>query len=385
MTGTETHEIVTHFQLGARTLRVWSDHRNREYPDTPEAWQFLYEPIFAPEVDAGSKLEIAQSHRGASKRLRLSIHLESDHARHQALVALESRHPEFAGRLSEHSISAVRVQKLSISLDDLDLPNGVTLVTSTFFPGSIFTLQFEYSDTVREESLRGFIENSSIRYSYKSDLHSNTEGNIDLWRVSSDSLGVLSQRGGEEYGDSQGGQFRKGFIGAICAFPSNVGISKNWRMCDGGILRKSKFRTLCAIIGNTFGTPSAEEVKNAGGQNPAEWFKLPDYRGYFLRGFDSSQIIDPHRNTHTPQQDSTRMPHNTFMAKEDGLHGHPLRLYTSGSTTQGSAAITGQAGSFRPVPLKAVIEDGLHDHRILGGDSETRPKNMAVYYVIRVF
>lgn len=115
--------------------------------------------------------------------------------------------------------------------------------------------------------------------------------------------------------------------------------------------------------------------------------EVPDLRGVFLRAlnqFDPNQPslpnhdrIDPDQRTvGSFQSDATRLP--LLTVSEAGGHSHGG--YVGGG--QGRHQ-TGQheGPAYGASPMG---EAGKHSHAISGGDKETRPKNVSIYYYIRI-
>ena len=78
-------------------------------------------------------------------------------------------------------------------------------------------------------------------------------------------------------------------IGSVVAFAGKIGTNDDevnielfgWTICDGRELNIIEYPELYAVLRNHYG---------GDGQKT---FKVPDYRGYFLRGIDSSK--NPHQ------------------------------------------------------------------------------------------
>lgn len=85
-------------------------------------------------------------------------------------------------------------------------------------------------------------------------------------------------------------------IGTILAFPNEKSGSKKTLPCDGGWYLKSEYPKLYAYLGSEYSVSSTH-------------FRVPDYRGYFLRGFDKTGTVDPDGSARTfvdPQGDAIR-------------------------------------------------------------------------------
>lgn len=179
-------------------------------------------------------------------------------------------------------------------------------------------------------------------------------------------------------------------VGTITAFAGPVErIPAGWKLCNGEVLDVDNgFRRLFEAIGNFWG-----------GSGPHD-FKLPDLRGLFLRGVDGGSNRDTRRaervlsnptlpateldNVGSLQNDATKMPNNRFAIATDGAHSHRINLELTASrdpdgNQKNTAAFPFIGGHD---PLRADV-DGAHAHTILGGDSETEPKNAYVLWIIK--
>lgn len=81
--------------------------------------------------------------------------------------------------------------------------------------------------------------------------------------------------------------------GAIVAYPAATAPT-GWLLCDGSAVSRTTYATLFAIIGCAYGVGDASTT-----------FNLPDFRGRFLRAFDSSAALDPNNTTRTAMVSST--------------------------------------------------------------------------------
>lgn len=167
-----------------------------------------------------------------------------------------------------------------------------------------------------------------------------------------------------------------------------------WMLCDGRTISGTSFAELLKVLGRN---------------------NLPDYRGCFLRGVDvaadgvstSKRDIDGIRTVGSVQNWSTGYPKNAFTTSPAGdfdprstggdtpganpeFRGAVFdRLLTADGKYQlagnGGSAPGGFGGLFLPDlhdsrPIKLIPP---HTHTILGGDPETRPVNVTVYWIIK--
>lgn len=149
---------------------------------------------------------------------------------------------------------------------------------------------------------------------------------------------------------------------------------------------------------------------NFGGGDGVSTFNLPDLRGRFMRGVDSGIGRDPDAAKRTAshsggpggdavgslQEYATAAPANPFVTESSGNHTHTNgsfdRLLThsglSTSTTNGDSddSTGSEPDLLRSQPMATA---GAHTHRLggsfgSGGDKETRPRNVAVQFLIKL-
>ena len=195
--------------------------------------------------------------------------------------------------------------------------------------------------------------------------------------------------------------------GLVAAFAGPV-VPAGWLPCDGSAVSRSNYAALFTAIGTVHGSGDG-----------ASTFNLPDYRGRFLRGVDGGSGRDPDSalrasageggnsgdKVGTLQSSATGLPRTGYSLSSAGMHNH------SGLT--GTESIVGgvEASEFvfyNVVPagtyfgfnpgagyyfartgdnglghVHSVQSDGTHVHTVTGGDSETRPVNVYVQYIIK--
>jgi len=125
------------------------------------------------------------------------------------------------------------------------------------------------------------------------------------------------------------------------------------------------FSALYAILGSTYGSAG----------------QLPDLRGEFMRGWDDSKGTDSGRTFGSSQDDATALPTNPFGTSNPGNHAHSYSQlnYVASITDDGPdqfAAYSNPSGA-------NTGGNGAHTHTITGGDSETRPRNIALLACIK--
>ncbi len=177
------------------------------------------------------------------------------------------------------------------------------------------------------------------------------------------------------------------FCMAVATIPSG------YLECNGQTVNRTTYAALFAVIGTQYG---------AG--NGSTTFEVPDLRGEFIRGFDNGKGTDSGRQIGSSQ------------AGAFGQHLHAVDLTTTNKSLTGSvshlsgslqnnpgtasgiisktggAAATG-ARSSGSASAAGISIDASHDHNVTGNtdntgstsnSNETRPRNIAMMYIIKV-
>lgn len=138
-----------------------------------------------------------------------------------------------------------------------------------------------------------------------------------------------------------------------------------WMVCDGRELEHGRYPHLHAVLGNIYGGDPALGV-----------FRLPDLRGLFVRGVDHGAGADPDTAERRHASDDGRYA-GVGSIQHDALQVHQ---HTYG--TPGQKAMSGDKGLACDPPLKGVSTSDPISART--SQHETRARNMAVHYIIRV-
>jgi len=157
--------------------------------------------------------------------------------------------------------------------------------------------------------------------------------------------------------------------GLILPYAANapIALPSGYLECDGSTVSQGTYANLFAVIGSTY---------NIGGEGPSD-FRLPDLRGYFIRGFGTNSDGTASAAFGTKQADAFQgHRHPTTQPTSYNINaGGPITL-TSYSIAQGGGGnfpllITGDAN----------ISDGVNGTPRTA--SETRPRNIAMRYLIK--
>ena len=152
-------------------------------------------------------------------------------------------------------------------------------------------------------------------------------------------------------------------VGSIVMWPSAT-VPSGWLHCNGQSVNRNTYQDLFNVIGTTYGADDANH------------FDVPDMRGLFVRGWANGESDDPDRASRTNRGDGTTGD-NVGTKQDDQYksHNHNL-LYGSGSFGGSSGAVTPRGSNTPTVP-------GITDRISSSGGNETRPKNIAMMYIIR--
>lgn len=138
-------------------------------------------------------------------------------------------------------------------------------------------------------------------------------------------------------------------VGTVIAVAHNDAPDSGWMKCNGATVSRAAYARLFAKIGGTYGTPAIDT------------FRLPDYRGEFLRGLDDGRGVDPGRN---------------FALQGQSLqsHAHTMSVIKSDRAPAGDSNLVYGDEDYYPPATRTTD---------FTGTAETRPRNMPVVYWIK--
>ena len=150
-----------------------------------------------------------------------------------------------------------------------------------------------------------------------------------------------------------------------------------WLAANGAAVSRTTYATLWSAMGSP----------NTG--DGSTTFTLPDMRGEFVRGLDSSRGVDTGRTLGSAQ--AAAMLNHTHTATADTHPGHahtvPSNLDNLGVNTGSGTA--GIGGADLRIADSVTSTAGAHSHGItvgnpsVGGGTETRPRNVALLACIK--
>lgn len=188
-------------------------------------------------------------------------------------------------------------------------------------------------------------------------------------------------------------------VGSIIASASNS-VPDSYLVCDGSQYSISQYQDLFVSIGGTY--------NNSSNTDTSLYFNVPDLRGIFLRGLDSKHKLGQY------EKYATALPvSNSFVTDSQGSHSHSMdsqgnhvhdiawtyinndsQTYAfTGPNISRHYMSTGNTDSITPLSIgtsntgahvHTIMSNGGHAHSIVnGGDSETRPNNISLIYLIK--
>ena len=147
--------------------------------------------------------------------------------------------------------------------------------------------------------------------------------------------------------------------------PVNYLESQGWMLCDGRWLSRDSYSSLYAVIGDLYGSQSGSS---------GEEFRIPDYRGLFLRGFDGGAGMDPDAEFRTsPDGQATENVVGSLQcdALQDHTHNYQ-QVPVSGVSQTGDGAGVSATSTATTSPNDPALTA-----------AESRPKNINVNYIIK--
>lgn len=147
--------------------------------------------------------------------------------------------------------------------------------------------------------------------------------------------------------------------------------SQGWLKCNGAAILKASYPRLFAMIGT---------IWNTGGESSLQ-FRIPDYRGVFVRGFTDGSSIDVGRSMGVIQAYSTEK-HNHYLPTSSGV---PAEVYAINDTAFIKSVVNynPSAGAVSTTYPNPSYGSGDDVGSIGTFGSETRPVNKTANYWIK--
>lgn len=139
-------------------------------------------------------------------------------------------------------------------------------------------------------------------------------------------------------------------VGSIIPFPK-AAVPPGYLELDGSVQSIAAYPDLAGYLGTTFNT----------GSEAAGFFRLPESRGEFLRGWDHGRGVDAGRVPGSWQNDQFKVHNHGVTVREAAAGGGFTTIYPNGTQTNSSSFIQSEGGT------------------------ETRPRNLAVMWCIKAW
>lgn len=154
--------------------------------------------------------------------------------------------------------------------------------------------------------------------------------------------------------------------------------------CNGQAVSRTTYASLFAVLGSSHGEGDGSTT-----------FNLPDYRGRFLRGHDNGAGRDPDAGSRTAMntggdsgdsvgsvQDEATAPNGLGGTTDtEPAHSHNTQGLSNRGFVAGPSVIA--SSTFDTVYQSGTAGDHDHSLNVTSSDSETRPINASVNYIIK--
>jgi microcystin-dependent protein len=179
-------------------------------------------------------------------------------------------------------------------------------------------------------------------------------------------------------------------VGVINSFVGDDNlVPEGWLICDGRTINKStnpRYAKLVDLLRAIAGTNSSHPYVDGVSDDEAN---LPDFRGRFARGADSTQNAgfagrDPEYDSRLNESGEI-VPNMVGTIQDDAFQGHKVQTSISVSTASGPnqnrlVASTAATATYH-FTSSVLISDEIHGTPRIS--SETRPQNVNVNFIIK--
>lgn len=152
--------------------------------------------------------------------------------------------------------------------------------------------------------------------------------------------------------------------GVITPFAGSAAPS-GWLMCDGQVVSRTTYAALFNAIGTTYGAGDGTTT-----------FKLPDLRGEFIRGLDAGRAVDAGRALGSAQGDAIRNIQGSLTNVQADVQ---VYITASGAFAAVDNGNRGNAQGGGAIGYTVSFDAS----RVVPTAAETRPRNVALPYIIK--
>lgn len=179
--------------------------------------------------------------------------------------------------------------------------------------------------------------------------------------------------------------------GCVVAFAGEIGAQPGpyvldierwgWMVCDGRQLIVAMYPELFAVLGFRYVLEDEPTTLPDDPQQAAEtMFRIPDYRGYFLRGVNGSGGADP--DTGDRKSPSQAASSEVGSIQQHALQDHEHFFQQVSQATGGAGPPVAGLPTTQAETVNAPQPQDNADV-FFTSKNETRPMNIYIYYIIR--
>lgn len=161
-----------------------------------------------------------------------------------------------------------------------------------------------------------------------------------------------------------------------------------WMVCDGRMLYCRAYPQLFLAIGFLYSQQSDPYQPGFNGTLPADAeFRIPDYRGYFLRGVSGTAGAGVDPDVANRQLVNTQLNQGVGTIQQDALqnhwHGYAMAQGAPIQVQEGGAPALESAGTSDTQPPTTIPNPPGTAKETIRTSTETRAKNFYVHYLIK--
>jgi len=146
-------------------------------------------------------------------------------------------------------------------------------------------------------------------------------------------------------------------------------VPSGYLECNGASVSRSTYAALFAIVGTAYGSASGTT------------FNLPDLRGEFVRGFDNGRGVDSGRSVASSQSGQNES-HTHAATVTDPGHNHAFSAAKSIGGYTDNGGEPDERSTTQDLTTGSKVTGVTVSNAATGGN-ETRPRNIAMMYVIK--
>ena len=162
-------------------------------------------------------------------------------------------------------------------------------------------------------------------------------------------------------------------VGSVYTF-AGATVPTGWLKCNGALLSRTTYASLFAVIGTTYGAGDGSTT-----------FALPDLRGEFVRGADDGRGVDAGRVLGSAQAGQNASHTHTASTSPAGGHSHVFE-HLARMADQDRGIGNASLWSIDSTVTQTTSAVGDHIHAVTvnaDGGNESRPRNVAMHYIIK--